>query len=610
MMKLADYLIQQPLYAYGQGIYTAPQQQIRSPLEGLANALTRGLGGYIAGQGISQAKDEQKLDQTALAEAMTKYTSDPAAARALLASRPNLSDTAAQLLASDVGYQRQVDLLKTKQDMETDQLNAERTSMGLPALAKTGAPAAAAGPQQAQPQAPQQPSPNQTQFIQMMAPHAQAISQATGLDPKLVLAQSALETGYGASAPGNNYFGIKGQGQVLPTQEAGPNGMVGTRDSFRTYPDVGASAADYAQFLKTNSRYAPVLQAQGLDAQIDAMGKSGYATDPNYAAKLRQFAQSIQMPGQVAQGATPQVAPGAAPPAPQTAANSQPQGDTITYAGIDLPRAEVAAAMGIRDQKERASKLTDIVREAVKRKEGPDAGTTAGDVHVLDQVRNNPALASDPAYRAAYNRVAEPKMSQNGQLLPPDMSAYPTPITEGGQKGPQTQLIDTPQSRFQMANKLADDFNQMDPVKRYGVVEPVFRSMQETATKNDKLSDANLVYGISTIFDPGSVVRDGERLMIIRAQSLPDQVKGWINSINGGSGISPETRQAIMREAGSRVGALKAQQDSIAAQFSERAQRYGLDPRDVITNRAAATPAQEQPAAGAPIKIDINGNRR
>ena len=82
-------------------------------------------------------------------------------------------------------------------------------------------------------------------------------------------------------------------GQVLATKEAGPGGMVQTQDSFRTYADPGASAQDYAQFLKTNSRYQPVLQAQGLDAQIEAMGRSGYATDPNYAAKLRQIAQSL-----------------------------------------------------------------------------------------------------------------------------------------------------------------------------------------------------------------------------------------------------------------------------------------------------------------------------
>lgn len=139
--------------------------------------------------------------------------------------------------------------------------------------------------------------PNREQFIKTMLPHAQAVAKATGLDPRLVLAQAALETGYGTAAPGNNYFGIKSHGrsggQTLSTTEAGPAGDYASRESFRTYADPAESANDYADFLKTNSRYKPVLAAQGLDAQIAAMGRSGYATDPRYAEKLRQIAQTM-----------------------------------------------------------------------------------------------------------------------------------------------------------------------------------------------------------------------------------------------------------------------------------------------------------------------------
>lgn len=148
------------------------------------------------------------------------------------------------------------------------------------------------------------PNLDQAGFVNMIAPHAMKVAQDTGLDPRLVIAQAALETGYGKAAPGNNYFGIKGPGQTLATQEAGPDGtLVPTQASFRTYADPAASANDYAQFIKGNPRYAPVLQAKGLDAQIDAMGKSVYATDPNYATKLRQIAQAI--PGDGIRSGTP-----------------------------------------------------------------------------------------------------------------------------------------------------------------------------------------------------------------------------------------------------------------------------------------------------------------
>jgi flagellum-specific peptidoglycan hydrolase FlgJ len=145
-------------------------------------------------------------------------------------------------------------------------------------------------------------APNRDEFVQTMMPHALEVSKATGLDPRFVIAKAALETGWGRAAPGNNYFGIKSHGraggQVLPTNEVGPGGEQYTlNQSFRTYANPGESAKDYAEFLKTNGRYAPVLQAQGLDAQIEAIGKSGYATDPQYAAKLRQIAQGLPSGG-------------------------------------------------------------------------------------------------------------------------------------------------------------------------------------------------------------------------------------------------------------------------------------------------------------------------
>lgn len=179
------------------------------------------------------------------------------------------------------------------------------------------------------------PSPDRDAFVQTMMPHALEVSRQTGLDPRLVIAQSALETGWGKSAPGNNYFGVKSHGrpggQMLATTEAGPGGMVSTQDSFRTYADPGASAQDYAEFIKGNAgRYLPVRLAQGLDAQIDAMGKSGYATDPQYGAKLRQIARSIGGP-QAAQAGGRVVAQGDAiagqgdaPVTPQNAIASLP----------------------------------------------------------------------------------------------------------------------------------------------------------------------------------------------------------------------------------------------------------------------------------------------
>lgn len=154
------------------------------------------------------------------------------------------------------------------------------------------------------------------QFTKMMLPHALAVSRQTGLDPRLVIAQSALETGYGKSAPNNNYFGIKSHGAGgarMATTEVVNGQPVRIADSFRTYGDPGQSAADYARFLQRNPRYKGVLAEGTLQGQIDAMGKSGYATDPNYAAKLSRIATGLPIDDGMMIGAETMAALGKGP---------------------------------------------------------------------------------------------------------------------------------------------------------------------------------------------------------------------------------------------------------------------------------------------------------
>lgn len=134
-------------------------------------------------------------------------------------------------------------------------------------------------------------------FISAMMPHAVEASKMTGVDPRLIIAQAAQETGWGAHAPGNNYFGIKSHGQgggnTMATTEYVNGQPVTVNDSFRGYGDMRESALGYANFLLENPRYQPMLNAEGLDAQVAALGASGYATDPNYAASVGNIANGI-----------------------------------------------------------------------------------------------------------------------------------------------------------------------------------------------------------------------------------------------------------------------------------------------------------------------------
>ena len=142
--------------------------------------------------------------------------------------------------------------------------------------------------------------PDREGFVSSLMPSAIAASEATGVDPRIIVGQAALESGWGKSAPGNNYFGIKSHGQpggnTLATTEVINGQPVKTQASFRAYASPAESVAGYADFINKNPRYAALKGAQGIDAQLAALQSSGYATDPAYGAKVGAIARSLSSP--------------------------------------------------------------------------------------------------------------------------------------------------------------------------------------------------------------------------------------------------------------------------------------------------------------------------
>lgn len=190
---------------------------------------------------------------------------------------------------------------------------------------------------------------NPQQFFGMMLPYAMEASRLTGIDPRIIVAQSALETGYGRSAPGNNYFGIKSHGKAggnnLSTTEVINGKTVRINDSFRAYADPRESALGYAEFINSNPRYGKLKAAQGFDEQLAALGASGYATDPNYTAKIRSIAAKIPMDGSLPISAPP--VPASAPPSPNPQVPSFPSSVAPTVpasAQQNIPAAAQAIA--------------------------------------------------------------------------------------------------------------------------------------------------------------------------------------------------------------------------------------------------------------------------
>lgn len=137
------------------------------------------------------------------------------------------------------------------------------------------------------------------EFVNQLAPSLSAAAQKLGVAPKVLLAQAALETGWGRSVVGNNVFGVKAgaswSGSVVQamTHEMVQGRTEPRESAFRSYPSIAAAVQDYASLIAQSGRYRGAVGA-GTDVgtYARALAAGGYASDTQYAAKLEAVAAS------------------------------------------------------------------------------------------------------------------------------------------------------------------------------------------------------------------------------------------------------------------------------------------------------------------------------
>ena len=148
------------------------------------------------------------------------------------------------------------------------------------------------------------PTPEEREnFISGLMPHAEAAARELGVDPGNLIAQAALETGWGRSQPGHshNLFGIKAGGSWTGDRvQANTEEFVGSESrrvdaDFRAYGSQRESVQDYVRLIRDNPRYADALNTGGdIQAFANALQRGGYATDPDYARKLVTVADEVR----------------------------------------------------------------------------------------------------------------------------------------------------------------------------------------------------------------------------------------------------------------------------------------------------------------------------
>ncbi len=143
------------------------------------------------------------------------------------------------------------------------------------------------------------------EFVTRLRPYAENAAHELGVDANILLAQAALETGWGKSIISDknkssfNLFNIKAdkswQGAQVNTSTVEYNNGVAKKEmaGFRAYSSFQDSFNDYVKFINSNPRYANALEVKANPEQyMHAIHKAGYATDPEYANKVIRIFQS------------------------------------------------------------------------------------------------------------------------------------------------------------------------------------------------------------------------------------------------------------------------------------------------------------------------------
>jgi hypothetical protein len=135
------------------------------------------------------------------------------------------------------------------------------------------------------------------------------------------------------------------------------------------------------------------------------------------------------------------------------------------------------------------------------------------------------------------------------------------------------------------------ELNDLPQVKKFANATPAYKAIVDASGRDNKQADINLVYGLAKLYDPDSVVREGEYDTIAKSQTIPEWLKGQAAALAGTGGkLTPATRAMILKEAEGRFNSYRSEYNAATTVYSQIAKERGANPKNVVVPIAGDIP--------------------
>lgn len=194
----------------------------------------------------------------------------------------------------------------------------------------------------------------------------------------------------------------------------------------------------------------------------------------------------------------------------------------------------------------------------------------------------------------------QPFMMIDGRITP--NPAYQDYELRKAQAGRTSVNVNTAADKtFENETALRKEFNTLPEVVGYKAAIPAFKAVQDAATRLTPQSDINIIYGIAKLYDPTSVVREGEYATIANSQAIPERIKSLAQQIQGKGKLTPETRAQLMVEARQRIGTLQGEYNGAKSTYEGIAKKRQLDTGNVFAPVGAGIDANKPQGAAKQV---------